>query len=331
MAVPDRNMALELVRVTEAAAMAAGRWMGRGDKNAADGAAVEAMRFMLNTVRMDGVVVIGEGEKDEAPMLYNGERLGSESEPRVDIAVDPIDGTRLTAMGLPGAVSVVAVAERGTMYDPRHIFYMNKIATGPEAASEIDIEAPVRENLARVARAKRKSVEDITVVILDRPRHEGLIKEVRSAGARIRLIQDGDISGALTTCMPGSGIDLLLGIGGSPEAVVSACAIKCVGGNMVCKLWPRNDDETSRCRELGMDLDAVLGLDDLVNSDNVFFAATGVTDGELLRGVRYEGERIQTHSLVMRSLSGTIRYIEAIHRLSKLQTISDISYGPRFA
>ncbi|HPZ75560.1 MAG TPA: class II fructose-bisphosphatase [Thermosynergistes sp.] len=331
MAVPDRNMALELVRVTEAAAMAAGRWMGRGDKNAADGAAVEAMRFMLNTVRMDGVVVIGEGEKDEAPMLYNGERLGSESEPQVDIAVDPIDGTRLTAMGLPGAVSVVAVAERGTMYDPRHIFYMNKIATGPEAASEIDIEAPVRENLARVAKAKRKSVEDITVVILDRPRHEGLIKEVRSAGARIRLIQDGDISGALTTCMPGSGIDLLLGIGGSPEAVVSACAIKCVGGNMVCKLWPRNDDEASRCRELGMDLDAVLGLDDLVDSNNVFFAATGVTDGELLRGVRYEGERIRTHSLVMRSLSGTIRYIEAIHRLSKLQTISDISYGPRFA
>jgi fructose-1,6-bisphosphatase II len=331
MAVPDRNMALELVRVTEAAAMAAGRWMGRGDKNAADGAAVEAMRFMLNTVRMDGVVVIGEGEKDEAPMLYNGERLGSESEPQVDIAVDPIDGTRLTAMGLPGAVSVVAVAERGTMYDPRHIFYMNKIATGPEAAGEIDIEAPVRENLARVAKAKRKSVEDITVVILDRPRHEGLIKEVRSAGARIRLIQDGDISGALTTCMPESGIDLLLGIGGSPEAVVSACAIKCVGGNMVCKLWPRNDDEASRCRELGMDLDAVLGLDDLVNSNNVFFAATGVTDGELLRGVRYEGERIRTHSLVMRSLSGTIRYIEAIHRLSKLQTISDISYGPRFA
>ncbi|HQE20390.1 MAG TPA: class II fructose-bisphosphatase [Thermosynergistes sp.] len=331
MAVPDRNMALELVRVTEAAAMAAGRWMGRGDKNAADGAAVEAMRFMLNTVRMDGVVVIGEGEKDEAPMLYNGERLGSESEPQVDIAVDPIDGTRLTAMGLPGAVSVVAVAERGTMYDPRHIFYMNKIATGPEAASEIDIEAPVRENLARVAKAKRKSVEDITVVILDRPRHEGLIKEVRSAGARIRLIQDGDISGALTTCMPESGIDLLLGIGGSPEAVVSACAIKCVGGNMVCKLWPRNDDEASRCRELGMDLDAVLGLDDLVDSNNVFFAATGVTDGELLRGVRYEGERIRTHSLVMRSLSGTIRYIEAIHRLSKLQTISDISYGPRFA
>ncbi|HOM24719.1 MAG TPA: class II fructose-bisphosphatase [Thermosynergistes sp.] len=331
MAVPDRNMALELVRVTEAAAMAAGRWMGRGDKNAADGAAVEAMRFMLNTVRMDGVVVIGEGEKDEAPMLYNGERLGSESEPQVDIAVDPIDGTRLTAMGLPGAVSVVAVAERGTMYDPRHIFYMNKIATGPEAASEIDIEAPVRENLARVAKAKRKSVEDITVVILDRPRHEGLIKEIRSAGARIRLIQDGDISGALTTCMPGSGIDLLLGIGGSPEAVVSACAIKCVGGNMVCKLWPRNDDEASRCRELGMDLDAVLGLDDLVDSNNVFFAATGVTDGELLRGVRYEGEHIRTHSLVMRSLSGTIRYIEAIHRLSKLQTISDISYGPRFA
>lgn len=331
MAVPDRNMALELVRVTEAAAMAAGRWMGRGDKNAADGAAVEAMRFMLNTVRMDGVVVIGEGEKDEAPMLYNGERLGSESEPQVDIAVDPIDGTRLTAMGLPGAVSVVAVAERGTMYDPRHIFYMNKIATGPEAASEIDIEAPVRENLARVAKAKRKSVEDITVVILDRPRHEGLIKEIRSAGARIRLIQDGDISGALTTCMPGSGIDLLLGIGGSPEAVVSACAIKCVGGNMVCKLWPRNDDEASRCRELGMDLDAVLGLDNLVDSNNVFFAATGVTDGELLRGVRYEGEHIRTHSLVMRSLSGTIRYIEAIHRLSKLQTISDISYGPRFA
>ncbi|HAG22094.1 MAG TPA: fructose-bisphosphatase class II, partial [Synergistaceae bacterium] len=273
MAKPERNMALELVRATEAAAMAAGRWMGRGDKNASDNAAVNAMRYMLNTISMNGVVVIGEGEKDEAPMLYNGEVLGTGEEPLVDIAVDPIDGTRLLALGRPNAISVVALSEHNTMYDPRHIFYMNKIAAGPGAADVIDIEAPIEENLRRVAKALRKSVEDVTVVVLDRPRHEQIIGDIRAAGARIRLIPDGDIAGALMTCREESGIDLLLGIGGSPEAVISACALKCVGGNMQCKLWPRNSEEAAKCRELGMDLQQVLELNDLVTSDNVFFAA----------------------------------------------------------
>jgi len=319
-------MALELVRATEAAAMAAGRWMGRGDKNGADKAAVDAMRYMLNTVHMDGVVVIGEGEKDEAPMLFNGERLGSGEPPEVDIAVDPIDGTRLCAEGQPNAVSVVAVAEKGTLYDPRHIFYMDKIATGPEAAHAIDIEAPVEENIRKVAAALHKSVEDVTVVVLDRPRHEDLIRRIRGMKARIRLIRDGDVAGALMTCKDDSGIDLLLGIGGSPEAVIRACAIKCVGGNMQCRLWPRNDEEAARCRELGMDLSRVLTLDDLVASDNVFFAATGVTDGEFLKGVKYQGDKIKTTSMVMRSKSGTIRYVEAIHQLDKLDKISGIDY-----
>jgi fructose-1,6-bisphosphatase II len=323
-------MALELVRATEAAAMAAGRWMGRGDKNASDNAAVNAMRYMLNTISMNGVVVVGEGEKDEAPMLYSGEVLGTGDEPPVDIAVDPIDGTRLLALGRPNAISVVALSERGTMYDPKHIFYMNKIAAGPEAAEVIDIEAPIAENLKGVAKALHKSVEDVTVVVLDRPRHEQIISEIRSAGARIRLIPDGDIAGALMTCREESGIDLLVGIGGSPEAVVSACALKCVGGNMQCKLWPRNSEEAARCRELGMDLRQVLSINDLVSSDNVFFAATGVTDGELLKGVRYEGSRIRTASLVMRSKSGTIRYVDAIHSLRKLEMFSDIEYGPRY-
>jgi fructose-1,6-bisphosphatase II len=323
-------MALELVRATDAAAMAAGRWMGRGDKNASDNAAVNAMRYMLNTISMNGVVVVGEGEKDEAPMLYSGEVLGTGDEPPVDIAVDPIDGTRLLALGRPNAISVVALSERGTMYDPKHIFYMNKIAAGPEAAEVIDIEAPIAENLKGVAKALHKSVEDVTVVVLDRPRHEQIISEIRSAGARIRLIPDGDIAGALMTCREESGIDLLVGIGGSPEAVVSACALKCVGGNMQCKLWPRNSEEAARCRELGMDLRQVLSINDLVSSDNVFFAATGVTDGELLKGVRYEGSRIRTASLVMRSKSGTIRYVDAIHSLRKLEMFSDIEYGPRY-
>jgi len=330
LAQPERNMALELVRATEAAAMAAGRWMGRGDKNASDNAAVNAMRYMLNTISMNGVVVVGEGEKDEAPMLYSGEVLGTGDEPPVDIAVDPIDGTRLLALGRPNAISVVALSERGTMYDPKHIFYMNKIAAGPEAAEVIDIEAPIAENLKGVAKALHKSVEDVTVVVLDRPRHEQIISEIRSAGARIRLIPDGDIAGALMTCKEESGIDLLVGIGGSPEAVVSACALKCVGGNMQCKLWPRNSEEAAKCRELGMDLRQVLSINDLVSSDNVFFAATGVTDGELLKGVRYEGSRIRTASLVMRSKSGTIRYVDAIHSLRKLEMFSDIEYGPRY-
>ncbi len=324
---PDRNIALEMVRATEAAAMAASRYMGRGDKNGVDGAAVNAMRFVLNTVFMDGVVVIGEGEKDDAPMLFNGERLGRGCDPRVDIAVDPIDGTRLTSLGLPNAVSVVAFAERGTMYDPKHIFYMNKIATGPAAAGVIDINVPVKDNIRAVAKALDKRPEDVTVIVLDRPRHEGIIKEIREERARIRLIMDGDIAGALSTCKAGSGIDLMLGIGGSPEAVISACAIKCVGGNMQCKLWPRNDEEANKCREVGMELDGVLSLNDLVASDNVYFAATGVTDGDWLSGVKYMGHTIETSSLVMRSKSGTIRYIKATHRLEKLESFgSNIEY-----
>lgn len=327
---PERNMALELVRATEAAAMAAGRWMGRGDKNASDNAAVKGMRFMLDTIEMDGIIVIGEGEKDEAPMLYNGEKLGTGNFPSVDIAVDPIDGTRLLALGRPNAISVVALSERNTMFDPKHIFFMNKIAVGPDAAGAIDIEAPVADNISGVARALEKSVEDVTVIVLDRPRHEQLITEIRQTGARIKMISDGDIAGALMTCKPGTGIDMLIGIGGSPEAVISACALKCVGGFMQCKLWPRNSDEAVKCRELGMDLSAVLGLDDLVSSDNVFFSATGITDGELLKGVRYGGRNIQTNSIVMRSKSGTIRYIDATHSLNKLEVISSIDYGPRF-
>lgn len=327
MAVPDRNIALEMVRATEAAAMAAGRWMGRGDKNGVDGAAVNAMRFMLNNVQMDGKVVIGEGEKDEAPMLFNGEKLGMGTEPQVDIAVDPIDGTRLTAQGLPNAVSVVAFAERGTMYDPKHIFYMNKIATGPQAAHAIDIRATATDNIKSVAAALKKSVEDITVIVLDRPRHEELIKEIRSLHARIRLIPDGDVAGALSTCKPNSGIDLLMGIGGSPEAVITACAVKCVGGNMQCMLHPRNDEEREKCKEYNMDYNKVLELNDLVSCDNVFFAATGVTDGDWVKGVRYDGDVVHTSSLVMRAKSGTIRYIDAIHNIQKLDVISGIKYG----
>ncbi|WP_279008422.1 class II fructose-bisphosphatase [Synergistes jonesii] len=327
MSAPDRNLALEMVRATEAAAMAAGRWMGRGDKNGVDGAAVNAMRFILNTVEMDGVVVIGEGEKDEAPMLFNGEKLGTGEEPKVDIAVDPIDGTRLTSLGLPNAVSVVAFAERGTLFNPQHIFYMDKIATGPLAAHAINIEASPSDNIRAVARALRKSVEDVTVIVLDRPRHAELIKEIRAMRARIRLIPDGDVAGALSTCKPNSGIDLLMGVGGSPEAVITACAFKCVGGNMQCKLWPRNDEEREKCKEKGMDVNKVLTLNDLVSCENVFFAATGVTDGEWLKGVRYSGDGIETSSLVMRAKSGTMRYINAVHNVQKLDEISGIKYG----
>ncbi|MDR1019521.1 MAG: class II fructose-bisphosphatase [Synergistaceae bacterium] len=323
---PDRNIALEMVRATEAAAMSASRLMGRGDKNGVDGAAVNAMRTVLNTVRMEGVVVIGEGEKDEAPMLYNGEKLGRGGDPRVDIAVDPIDGTRLTALGLPNAVSVVAFAERGTMFDPRHIFYMDKIATGPMAADAIDINAPIGDNIRTVARALGKRVEDVTVIVLDRPRHEKLIREIREVSARIRLIMDGDVAGALATCKAGSGIDILAGVGGSPEAVITACAIKCVGGNMQCKLWPRNEDEANRCKDEGIDLDRVLLLNDLVSSDNVYFAATGVTEGDWLGGVKYVGDTIKTSSLVMRSQSGTIRYINAEHKYKKLDMLGDVNY-----
>ncbi|MFC9549214.1 class II fructose-bisphosphatase, partial [Streptomyces sp. NPDC056956] len=284
---PDRNLALELVRVTEAAAMAAGRWVGRGDKNGADGAAVRAMRTLVSTVSMNGVVVIGEGEKDEAPMLFNGERVGDGTGPECDIAVDPIDGTTLTAKGMTNAIAVLAAAERGTMFDPSAVFYMDKLVTGPEAADFVDINAPVNVNIRRVAKAKRVTPEDVTVVILDRPRHEGIIKEIRETGARIKLISDGDVAGSILALREGTGIDLLLGIGGTPEGIISACAVKCLGGTLQGKLWPKDDEERQRAVDAGHDLDRVLTTDDLVSGENVFFVATGITDGELLRGVRY--------------------------------------------
>lgn len=323
---PDRNLALELVRATEAAALAAGRWMGRGNKEGADQAAVDAMRLSLNSIVMDGVVVIGEGEKDEAPMLYNGEALGSGDPPPVDIAVDPIDGTRLTSLGLSGALSVVALSERGTMYFPGSIVYMNKIAVGPEAKGVIDLNAPVKENLQKVAKAKKRDVDDLTVVILDRPRHEKLISEVRAAGARIKLIPDGDISGGLMTAIEDTGLDILMGIGGSPEAVVTACALKCMGGEIQCRLRPRSEEERQKALDEGLDLERVLTIDDLVRGDNVFFAATGVTDGELLQGVKYFGSGAKTYSIVMRSKSGTVRLVEATHRWEKLMRFSQIKF-----
>ncbi len=324
---PDRNLAFDLARVTEAAALAAGRWVGRGDKEAADQAAVDAMRLVLNNIDMDGIVVIGEGEKDEAPMLFNGERLGTGVPPEVDIAVDPIDGTTLTAKGLPGALSVVALAERGSMYNPSHVVYMNKIAVGPEARDMIDINAPVAINIRRVARALRKEPRDITVMVLDRPRHAQLIADIRATGARILLISDGDVAGAIATAQEDSGVDMLMGIGGSPEAVISAAALKCMGGDMQCKLWPRNEEERQQALADGLDLDQVLTIDDLVKGDNIFFAATGITSGALLRGVRYFGGGASTQSLVMRSRSGTIRLINSRHRLEKLQRYSAVDYG----
>ena len=323
---PDRNLALELVRVTEAAAMAAGRWVGRGDKNGADGAAVRAMRTLVSTVSMNGVVVIGEGEKDEAPMLFNGERVGDGTGPECDIAVDPIDGTTLTAKGMTNAIAVLAAAERGSMFDPSAVFYMDKLVTGPEAADFVDINAPVSVNIRRVAKAKRSAPEDVTVVILDRPRHEGIIKEIRETGARIRLISDGDVAGSILALREGTGVDLLLGIGGTPEGIISACAVKCLGGTIQGKLWPKDDEERQRAIDAGHDLDRVLMTDDLVAGDNVFFVATGITDGELLRGVRYRSETATTDSIVMRSKSGTVRRIDSEHRLSKLRAYSAIDF-----
>src|SRR4051794_37184957 len=323
---PDRNLALELVRVTEAAAMAAGRWVGRGDKNGADGAAVNAMRQLITTVGMQGVVVIGEGEKDDAPMLYNGEHVGAGVGPECDVAVDPVDGTTLCAKGMDNAISVLAVAERGTMFDPSAVFYMEKIATGPEAADVIDITAPIRANIKWVAKAKGESPEDVTVVILDRPRHAGLVKEVRATGARIKFISDGDVAGAVMAAREGTGVDLLLGIGGTPEGIIAACALKCIGGEMQGRLWPQDDNERRKALDAGLDLDAVLGIDDLVKSDNVFFVATGITDGELLRGVRYSGGTARTHSIVMRSKSGTVREVRSEHQLSKLRAYSAIDF-----
>ncbi|MBI5711857.1 MAG: class II fructose-bisphosphatase [Chloroflexi bacterium] len=323
---PDRNLALELVRVTEAAAMAAGRFMGRNDKPAADQAAVNAMRFVLNSVDMNGIVVIGEGEKDEAPMLYNGEKLGTGKPPAVDIAVDPIDGTRLLALGRANSIATVAIADRGTMWNPGPFVYMNKIAVGPVGKGKIDINASAADNLKSVARAKGCDVNDLTVVILDRDRHANLMADVRQAGARIRLITDGDVAGSLMTSWPDSGVDLLMGIGGTPEGVISACALKCMGGEIQGKIHPRNDDESKRGKDAGYDLKKVFTMDDLVANDNVFFAATGITDGELLDGVQYYGSGARTHSLVMRSKSGTVREIIARHRLDKLQTFSSIAY-----
>ena len=319
---PDRNLALELVRVTEAAALAAARWMGRGDKEAADQAAVDAMRLLMDTVPMDGVVVIGEGEKDNAPMLYNGERIGNGEPPVVDIAVDPIDGTTLTSKGMNGALAVVALSERGTMFDPGPCVYMEKIAAGEEAADQIDIEAPVAENIKRVAKAKRTQVSDVTVTILERARHEQLVKEVREAGARIHFISDGDVAGAIAAARGGTGVDLLMGTGGTPEGVIAACAIKCLGGVIQGRLWPRNEQERDAAVQGGYDLDRVLTTNDLVSGDDVFFAATGVTDGDLINGVRYRESAAVTQSIVMRSRSGTVRMIDALHRMEKLKKFS---------
>ena len=315
--VPDRNMAMELIRVTEAAALAAARHQGRGDKHAVDQAAVDAMRQMLSTVDMSGVVVIGEGEKDEAPMLYNGEQVGNGSGPDVDVAVDPVDGTTLTSRGMRGALAVISVADRGSMYAPGSVVYMDKIAAGPESVGAIDIEAPVADNLAAVAKAKGKPVSDVTAIILDRPRNQDYIAQVRAAGARIQLITDGDISGAIATAMDWSGVDVLFGIGGSPEAVTAACAMAALGGEMQCKLWPRNDDEVAFAQNEGLDLDQVLGLRDLVDSDHTFFAATGVTGGTWLGGVRFRGDTAETESVVMRSATGTVRFIRTTHHFER--------------
>jgi fructose-1,6-bisphosphatase II len=314
----DRNLALEIVRVTEAAAMAASRWVGHGDKNGADGAAVDAMRHMLGSVSMDGVVIIGEGEKDEAPMLYNGEHLGDGSPPAVDIAVDPIDGTTLTAKGRANAIAVIALSEQGTMFDPGPCVYMEKIAVGPECKGVIDLTRSVTENLRAVARAKRESVREVTAVILDRPRHDDLIAEVRTSGARIRLIPDGDVAGAISTAWTGAGADILLGIGGTPEGVISAAALKCMGGEIQGRLWARDDAERAAAVAGGYDLDKVLTTDDLVAGDNAFFAATGITDGDLLKGVQYDRRGATTDSLVMRSRSGTVRRITSRHPLEKV-------------
>ena len=326
---PDRNLALELVRVTEAAAMAAARWVGRGDKNGADAVAVNAMRVMISTIGMDGIVVIGEGEKDNAPMLYNGERVGDGTGPQCDVAVDPIDGTTLTAKGMSNAVAVLAVAPRGSMYDPSAVFYMEKLITGPEAAEVVDIRYPVAENIHQVAKARGSSPEDVTVVVLDRPRHAGLVDEIRATGARIKFITDGDVAGAIMAARAGTGIDLLLGVGGTPEGIITACAMKCLDGVIQGRLWPKDDDERQRALDAGHDLDPehVLSTDDLVTGDDVFFVATGITDGELMKGVRYRAGGASTHSLVMRSRSGTIRSITSEHKLQKLSHYAAVDFG----
>ncbi|KJE25040.1 fructose-1,6-bisphosphatase, class II [Frankia torreyi] len=323
---PDRNLALELVRVTEAAALAAARWVGRGDKNGADGAAVDAMRRLVGTVSMRGVVVIGEGEKDEAPMLFNGEQVGSGEGPECDVAVDPVDGTTLTAKGMNNAVSVMAVSERGSMYDASACFYMEKLVTGPEAADVVDITASVEDNIRAVAKAKAIHPRDVTVVVLDRPRHVELVEQIRAAGARVKLISDGDVAGAVMAASADTGVDLLLGIGGTPEGIITACAVTCLGGVIQGRLWPKDEAERSKVVALGHDPERVLSTRDLVASDNVFFVATGITDGELLAGVRYRPGGANTSSLVMRSRSGTIRRVDSQHQLTKLQAYSTVPF-----
>ena len=325
---PDRNLALELVRVTEAAALAAARWVGKGEKEDADQAAVDAMRLLLDTVPMDGVVVIGEGEKDEAPMLYNGERIGDGSPPEVDIAVDPLEGTRLTARGMPSALAVIALSERGTMFDPGPCVYMEKLAGGPDIADLLSLDESLPDVIRKVAERKGSSVGDVTLIILDRERHEEKVKEIREVGARIRFITDGDVSAALFAVMAGTGVDLLWGIGGTPEGVLSAAAIKCLGGELIGRLWPRDDSERQAAIDAGYNLDEVLGSDRLVAGENVFFAATGVTDGELLQGVRYPGGgKASTESLVMRTRSGTVRRVQANHDQAKLREVTGGRYG----
>ena len=323
---PTRNLALELARVTEAAALSAGRFMGRGDKEAADAAAVNAMRIVLQTVDMNGVIVIGEGEKDNAPMLYNGENVGNGMAPSVDVAVDPIDGTRPLAYGRTNSLATVAIAPRGTMFDPGPFVYMNKLAVGPEAKGVINIEKSITENLKAIAKAKHKDVEDLTTIILDRDRHINMIAEIRKAGARIRQIPDGDVAAALMTAWPDSGVDVLIGIGGTPEGVLAACALRAMGGEIQGKLYARDEDELNRGHEAGYDFDKVLTMDDLVSSEDVFFAATGITDGELLQGVRYFGDGASTDSLVVRGLTGTVRQITATHRIDKLRRFSAVKY-----
>lgn len=323
---PDRNLAMELVRVTEAAAMAAGRWVGRGDKNGGDGAAVDAMRQLIGSVSMRGVVVIGEGEKDEAPMLYNGEEVGNGEGPWCDVAVDPIDGTTLMAKGIANSVAVLAVAERGAMFDPSAVFYMEKLAVGPEAADVIDLTAPVAENIRRVAAAKHLDVTGVTVCVLDRPRHDQLVADIRRTGARIHFLTDGDVAGAISAARPNTGVDMLYGIGGTPEGIITAAALKCMGGGMQGRLWPKDDEERARAVAAGHDLDRVLTADELVRGDNVFFCATGITDGDLLRGVQYRGGGCTTQSIVMRSKSGTVRMIDGYHRLTKLREYSAVDF-----
>lgn len=324
---PDRNLALELVRVTEAAALAAARWQGRGDKEAGDQAAVNAMRLMLSTVEMDGVVVIGEGEKDQAPRLFRGERVGSGQPPQVDMAVDPIDGTRLLSEGRPGAVSVLALAPRGTMFDPGPCVYMEKLVVGAEAAGTVDLDAPVADNLASIAKAQGKEVQDVTIIMLDRERHDDLKRQVREAGARLQLITDGDVSAALLAAwVQRPEVDALIGIGGTPEGVSAACAVKALGGEMLGRLWPRGDQERSGAEALGYDVAKVLTTDDLVSSDDCFFVTTGITDGQLLEGVSFDSGGATTQSLVMRSRSGTIRTVTARHRLEKLRQYAAIDY-----